>query len=282
MIFRIQILRLFQRLAMASLACGAARAAEPLAPDMTRIAAAGEIRVAMTPEDWPPFFYVHPARGMAGLDVELADEIGRRLGVRVRFVREAQTFDELITMVEQRRADIAISYLSDTLERAERVRFTRAYVELKPALLINRSLAGRSRRGRDLGQLLNHPEAVIGVTKGSSAESFAAEDYPQAQIVGYDTWAEITTALAEEKLLAGLSDQIDAQNWQAANPEGAIAIETVILNNKPDTLAIAVHRADRQLLYWLNHFLARKGQDGTLARLRRHYIENNSWKKDLR
>lgn len=256
-------------------------ATEPVAPDMVRIAAAGELRVAMTPEDWPPFFYRHPVRGMAGLDVDLAEEIARRLGVRVRFVREAHTFDELIAMVEDRRADLAISYLSDTLERAERVRFTRAYVQLKPTLLINRGLAGRARRGRDLGSLLNHPEAVIGVTKGSSAESFAAEDFPLAQVVGYETWTDITAAVMEEKLLAGLSDQIDAQNWQDANPEGVIAIETVILNNKPDTLAIAVNREDRQLLYWLNHFLGRKIQDGSLAGLKRHYLENNSWKKDL-
>lgn len=268
--------------ALGMIVASMAAADDALPPDIARIQAAGEIRVAMTSDDWPPFFYQHPVRGLSGLDVDLATEVGRRLGVRVRFVREAQTFDDLVTMVMNRKVDVAISYLSDTFERAEVVRFSRIYAQLKPALLINRSLAGRSRRGRGLGELLNHPEAKIGVTKGSSAESFAAADYPQAQIVSYDTWAEITAAIADEKLLAGLSDQIDAQNWQAAHPEGAIAIETVILDNQPDTLAIAVHREDRQLLYWLNHFLDRKDSDGTLARLTQHYIESDSWKQDPR
>jgi ABC-type amino acid transport substrate-binding protein len=282
-VFRHHIAQVAIGAALVLWAAGESKAAEDSRPpDIARIEAAGEIRVAMTPDDWPPFFYKHSVRGIAGMDVDLATEAARRLGVRVSFVREAQTFDDLVTMVVNRKVDIAISYLSDTFERAELVRFTRIYAQLKPALLINRSLAGQSHRGRDLSQLLNHPDATIGVTKGSSAESFAAADYPQAKIVSYDTWTEITDALANDKLLAGLSDQIDAQNWQAAHPEGAIAIETVVLNNQPDTLAIAVNREDRQLLYWLNHFLDRKERDGTLAALTQHYIENDSWKKDLR
>ena len=267
---------------LAAIVLPAGVAAADLPPDIARLAAAGELRIAMTTDDWPPFFYKHPGRGIAGLDVDLATEIAQRLGVKVRFVRQAQTFDDIVTMVVERRADIAVSYLSDTLERAEKVNFTRFYAQLKPALLINRSLAGQSRRGRELVPLLNHPEAKIGVTKGSSAETFAAADYPAAKIVTYDTWAEITKALHDEQLLAGLSDQIDAQNWQAANPEGAIEIETVIMSNKPDTIAIAVHRDDRHLLYWLNHFLRRKDRDGTLARLTKGYIENDAWKQELR
>lgn len=251
-------------------------------PDIARILGQGEIRVAMTADDWPPFFFKHPSKGMGGLDAELAREIARFMGVRVVFVREARTFDDLVAMVDKRRADVAVAYLSDTLERAQIVRFTRYYTQLKQALLINRTLAGKIRWGRDLSLLLDRPEARIGVTKGTSAESFAATDYPRATIVSYDTWEQITKALSEGKLLAGFSDQIDAQKWQAANPEDAIEIETLILNNQPDTMAIAVHRDDRQLLYWLNHFLAKKEQDGTLGRLVRDYVEKDSWKKELR
>lgn len=257
-------------------------ASEGMPPDMARLLSRNEVRVALTAEDWPPFFYQHSALGLTGLDVDLATEVARQLGVRVRFVREARTFDEIVAMVADRRADLALSYLSDTLERAFGVRFTRPYVELKPVLLINRSLASRSQRGMELGRLLNHPEAKIGVTVGSSADSLAADQYPLAHVIAFDTWDEITRALTKDRLLAGLSDQIDARKWQIAQPEGAILIETVVLENKPDTLAAAVNREDRHLLYWMNHFLVHKARDGTLARLNRRYIESDSWKKDHR
>jgi polar amino acid transport system substrate-binding protein len=249
--------------------------------DITRIQAAGELRIAMTADLWPPFFYLNKHNELAGLDIEIATEIARRLGVQVRFVREAKTFDEIVAMVVERRADIAVAYLSDTLERAKLVRFTRPYVQVKPAVLINRALAGAARRGSDHLSILNHPEARIGVTKGTSAADFAAADYPLARIITYETWAEITRDVGTEKLMGGVSDEIDAKSWQTAHPEGAIAVETIIREGPPDTMGIAVNRADRHLLYWLNHFLALKDSDGSLRRLHAKYIENDLWKKDL-
>ena len=260
---------------------GLARAQSVLPPDIERIRSSGELRVAMTADLWPPFFFLNKNKELMGLDVDLATEIARRLGVRVRFVREAKTFDEIVTMVVDRRADIAVAYLSDTLERARLVRFTRAYVRVKPAVLLNRSLAGLSRRGPDLKNLLNHAQAKIGVTKGSSAEGFAASDYPLAKIISYENWTDITRDVAAEKLMAGVSDEIDAKSWQTANPEGAIAIETIIRQGPPDTMGIAVHRDDRHLLYWINHFLAIKDSDGSLPNLHKKYIENDLWKKDI-
>lgn len=260
---------------------GLCRAQGDEPPDMARIKAAGELRIAMTVDLWPPFYYLNKNKELAGLDIDMATEIARRLGVRVRFVREAKTFDEIVVMVVERRADIAVAYLSDTLERAKLVRFTRPYVQLKPAVLINRALAGVARRGQDHLSVLNHPSATIGVTKGSSAESFAAADYPLAKIVSYETWAEITRDITAEKLLGGVSDEIDAKSWQTAHPEGAIAVETIIRDGPPDTMAIAVNREDRHLLYWLNHFLTLEQSDGSIRRLHAKYIENDLWKKDL-
>ena len=267
--------------AMLAASLGLGRAQDDSPPDMARIAAAGELRIAMTADLWPPFYYLNKNQQLAGLDIDMATEIARRLAVRVRFVREAKTFDEIVTMVVERRADIAVAYLSDTLDRAKLVRFTRPYVQVKPAVLINRALASAARRGRDHTSVLNHPSARIGVTKGSSAESFAAADYPLAQIVSYETWAEITRDVAIEKLMGGVSDEIDAKNWQTAHPEGAIAVETIIRAGPPDTMGIAVHRDDRQLLYWLNHFLTLMERDGSLRGLHAKYIENDLWKKDL-
>lgn len=284
---RWSLLRWIARLCAALLAAGVVR---PIAgadttldspPDMARIAAAGELRIALTTDDWPPFFFTHPTRGLVGLDIDLAREMAQQLGVEVRFVREAKTFDDLVTLVVNRRADLAVAYLSDTLERSVRAAFSQPYVQLKPAVLINRALAGQARRGTDLRDLLNHPEATIGVTLGSSAESFAAIDYPQARLVKFEAWSDITRALENNTLLAGFSDQIDAQKWQSEHPEGAISIETLILSGPPDTIAVAVHFEDRQLRYWLDHFLTVKHRDGSLARLNQYYVGSDLWKKDL-
>ena len=275
------LLRTLFGLAFVGAVAGSCRGQGAQPPDIARIAAAGELRIAMTADLWPPFFFLNKRNELVGLDVDVATEIARRLGVRVRFVREAKTFDEIVTMVVERRADIAVAYLSDTLDRAKLVRFTRPYVQVKPAVLINRAYAGAAHRGSDHRAILNHPTAKIGVTKGSSAEGFAAEDYPRAKIVSYETWAEITRDVTNGTLAGGVSDEIDAKSWQTTHPEGAIAVETVIREGPPDTMGIAVHREDRQLLYWINHFLTLKDRDGSLRRLHAKYIENDLWKKEL-
>jgi len=281
MTIRFLILRAVAGLGLLAAGVGHVRAQGDQPPDIARITAAGELRIAMTSDLWPPFFYLNKQQKLAGLDIDIATEIARRLGVRVRFVREAKTFDEIVTMVVDRRADIAVAYLSDTLDRAKLVRFTRPYVQVKPAVLINRALAGAARRGEGHRSILNDPTAKIGVTKGSSAEGFAAADYPLAKIVSYDTWAEITRDVTNETLIGGVSDEIDAKSWQTAHPEGAIAVETIIRDGPPDTMGIAVHRDDHHLLYWLNHFLMLKDRDGSLHQLHVKYIENDLWKKDL-
>ena len=252
-----------------------------ISEDIAIILARGEIRIAMTEEYWPPFFYLNKNKELVGLDIDLATELANKLGVRVKFLREAKTFDEIVDMVVDRRADIAVSYLSDTLERAKLVRFTPPYVQLKPAILVNRQLATISRRGTNLSKLLNHPKAKIGVTKGSSAEYFATVNYPLSQTIPYDTWQDITNDIAKEKLLAGVSDEIDARSWQTLNPEGAIEIESFVLKGPPDTLAIAVNLKDVQLHFWINQFIALNRADGTLFELHKKYIVNDLWKKDI-
>ena len=107
-------------------------------PDLQRIMNRGHLIVAMHREDFPPFFMHDKSGRYHGLDVSLAQDIGRRLGVGVKFNRKAETFDEVIDIVARREADVAMSYLSRTLERAKRVKFTESYLSLRLALWVNR------------------------------------------------------------------------------------------------------------------------------------------------
>jgi polar amino acid transport system substrate-binding protein len=55
------------------------------APDIKTILDRGELIVAMTAGDQPPFYYVEPEGQLAGLDATLARDIASRLGVKVSF-----------------------------------------------------------------------------------------------------------------------------------------------------------------------------------------------------
>src|SRR5256712_11914280 len=107
------------------------------APDIKASLDRGELIVAMTEGDQPPFYYVGPDGQLAGLDATLARDIASRLGVKVSFNRNPKSFNEVVELVAQGGADIAISKLSRTLVRAQMVRFTRPYVTFRHAMLLN-------------------------------------------------------------------------------------------------------------------------------------------------
>jgi polar amino acid transport system substrate-binding protein len=71
------------------------------APDIKAILDRGELIVAMTEGDQPPFYYVGPDGQLAGLDATLARDIASRLGVKVSFNRSPKSFNEVVELVAQ-------------------------------------------------------------------------------------------------------------------------------------------------------------------------------------
>ena len=103
-----------------------------LAPDLQSIVDAKILRVAITHFDLPSF-HVHGSDGkLVGPEIEMAQQIGRALGVKIEFVEDATSFDSVVDLVATGRADIGISKLSQTYGRLRRVRFCLLYTSPSP------------------------------------------------------------------------------------------------------------------------------------------------------
>src|SRR5262249_1378543 len=96
---------------LALLAAQAPALAQALAPDRAGILQRGELRVAIPAFDAPPFFYRRNEE-LEGFDIDLARELGRDLGVRVVFDRRANSYNEVVDVVADGHADVAICKLS--------------------------------------------------------------------------------------------------------------------------------------------------------------------------
>jgi ABC-type amino acid transport substrate-binding protein len=90
------------------------------APDIARILNRGEIIVAVMAIDTPPFF--EEKNGvMSGIDIDLVNEIAAELKVGVRYERSAKTFNQVVEVVADGKADFGISKLARTLTRAQMI-----------------------------------------------------------------------------------------------------------------------------------------------------------------
>jgi len=101
-------------------ACG------PKAPAsrLDAIKEAGKIVVG-TSADYEPWEYKDENDNFVGIDMEIMREIGKRMGVKVKF--QDLGFDALVTAVQEGKVDAAIAAMASTAERRKQVDFSVMY-----------------------------------------------------------------------------------------------------------------------------------------------------------
>ena len=263
------------------------QAAEIGPSDIKRIVQSGTLRVATYAKDIPPFIFISDENELSGLDIDLAKDIGIKLGVPVTFVRLAERFDDLPGLILDHKADIIISAFSRTAERALSVNFTDAYIRLRKVLLVNRvKTFGLLDKEGDYSSL-NDPSVLIGANEGSSYSAFAKEMFPKATIKLYKFHRLGTADLSLGKLHAYLCDEPCAnaynspKSWDKVKPppDWGFMVKTIDIPNRYDEIAIATNYEDVGLHDWLNLYLSTIREDGTLLKLTAKYFDRKDTTK---
>ena len=140
----------------------------------------GRVRVCI----WPDYYgisYRNPkTQQLSGIDVDMARELGKDLGVAVHFVDSA--FSRLIDDLADERCDIAMFAIGITPARAERLRFTRPHLASDVYAIASKT--NRRIRGWDD---IDEPGSVVAVARGTVHESLLREKLGRAQLLVLDT-----------------------------------------------------------------------------------------------
>lgn len=237
-----------------------------LPPEFKKIYDRGVLIVAMYSEDRYPYFFIDSKGNLVGNDVDLAYDIAEKLGVRLEFVRTARTFDGIVDQVARGEADLAISKLSITLPRAMKVSYTTPYLILRQTLLVNRlQLAGIRTEDGNLLQTISKSDLKIGVKANTSYVAYAKEVFPKATIIEYEGYDSIMEAAVQGELFAAFYDENEVATYIQKNPDKAIHVQVLPLEERVDPLGIAVSRDADHFLAWLNHYLLLYEQKGGAA-----------------
>jgi polar amino acid transport system substrate-binding protein len=140
-------------------ACGGAAGGSQL--DV--IKKAGVIKVG-TSADYPPFEYIDESGNKAGFDIELMEEIAKRLGVKVEWVD--MPFDSLIAGVQEGKIDISISAFNYTEERDQVVDFSDTYYDGEDAFAVADGFAGSIQAPEDVAAY------KVGVQNGTTQDGW--------------------------------------------------------------------------------------------------------------
>ncbi|HYM04310.1 MAG TPA: ABC transporter substrate-binding protein [Stellaceae bacterium] len=236
---------------------GEARRA-PLAPDIQRILDRGTLVVAVAGTDMPPFVVTSADGSLAGDDVALAQGMARALGVAVSFNRQASGADDIIALLASGDADLALSRLSVTLDRAMRVRFSRPYRVLRQALLVNRQRFTQNARDHDPVEAASRPGAAIAVARGGLEQGSARRAFPEAHVAEYAGWQpDIVAAVLNGEVVAGFGDELEIKRALSQQPDAPLRLRMTVLPGPGEAIAVAVPWASTQLLAWVDLYLER-------------------------
>ncbi|MEI6420764.1 MAG: ABC transporter substrate-binding protein [Lentisphaerota bacterium] len=225
-------------------------------PGIGKIVRKGEIKVAVCGMDEYPFFYEKEGADLDGLDIKIAKDIAAELGVKAVFDRSAGTFNAVIDMVAEGKADIAVSNLTVTLERAKKVRFSNPYFIHKCALLVNILTDSKLRLGLNFEKIKKSGTRIrIGIINGTFFTKYAKELIPGAEIVTYpDSDSAVQDVLAGN-IYGWMAEEFTIRQSLWKNPKQIISLTCVVIDESRGETAIAVAPDNPDLADWINHYL---------------------------
>ncbi len=216
--------------------------------------------VVGTSADYEPFEYKNEADEFTGFDVELMEEIGKRMGVEIEWQDIA--FDGLIGALQTGKIDAIIAAMSATPEREEQVDFTKSYFIGADAIILA--------EGSDIVINTNKDMAGhrIGVQSGTIQDQWITENIPDAEISRYER--------AEQAILDLQSGRIDvvAMDYYAATSfleEGGLvlALKTEFAG---EHMAIAVQEGNEELREQLDQIILELQEEGFVDQLAMKYL----------
>lgn len=265
----ISITRFFTTAAIATavtISSGAAWAGSTL----DRIHETKVIKVA-TAANWPPQSFLGPDNKLQGFDIDVATEIGRRLGSKVDFV--TPEYGIITAGRWSNRWDLSVGSMTPTTERTRVLDFPAIYYYTPYVFAVHKDAAGA--KTADLN------DKIIGVEAGTTSEDYINRrlkiDAADVPAFTYDvTPGEVKTYGDSmgplDDLRMGNGVRLNAT--LSALPTVVAAVKNgypiVRVEGKPayyEPLAIAVDKGDEAFNSELSKAIAQMKADGTLKQL---------------
>lgn len=202
----------------------------------------GKVKIGVF-SDKNPFGYVDSNGEVQGYDVYFAKRIAKDLlgsedAVEFVFVEAANRVEYL----QSAKVDIILANFTVTDERAEKVDFALPY--MKVALGV---VSPDNALITDVEQLKGKTLIVV---KGTTAETFFGENYPDITLLKFDEYQEAYDALLDGRGDAFSTDNTEVLAWALQNKGFTVGVESV---GSLDTIAPAVQKGNTELLEWINN-----------------------------
>lgn len=199
--------------------------------------------------DKHPFGYVDEGGEYAGYDVELANRLAEDLGVEVEFVSTEAA--NRVEYLETGKVDVILANFTVTDERAEKVDFCDAYMNVALGVVSHNDNVIT-----DLSQIGEGDEVIV--ITGTTAETYLTENNPEIALKKFETYANAKTAFENKEGVAWANDNTEVIAFANGAEGYTVGIEEL---GSLDTIAPAVSKGNTDLLEWINEDMEKLGAE---------------------
>lgn len=222
-------------------AAGAEEGAAGQARTLDEIKESGKIKIGVF-SDKNPFGYVDENGEIQGYDVYFAKRIAKDLlgsedAVEFVYVEAASRVEYL----QSAKVDVILANFTVTDDRKEKVDFALPYMKV--------ALGVVSPDSAPITSVDDLKDKNLIVVKGTTAETYFTENYPDLKLTKFDEYQEAYDALLDGRGDAFSTDNTEVLAWARQNPGFSVGVESI---GNIDTIAPAVQKGNTELLNWLN------------------------------
>ena len=207
------------------------------------------------PTDFPPYGFVGTDLKPQGLDIDMANYIGTKLGVKVELV--PVTSANRIAYLQTKKADLVISTLGKNAEREKVIDFTAAYSPFFQAVFASKGLPVKS--AADLAG------KTVGVTRGAIEDlELSKIAPPTADIKRFEDNNATVSAFVSGQVQAIATGASVAGNMMGRNPQLGTEFKFV-LKDSPNFIGVA--KGEDKLRLKVNEIIAAAKASGDLDKM---------------
>lgn len=216
---------------------------------LEQIKADGVIKIG-TEGTYAPFTF-HDADGkLTGFDVEIAEEVAKRLGVKAEFIETK--WDGMFAGLDSKRFDAVANQVTIREDRLEKYDFSSPYIVSKAVLITNSETTDiktfADLKGKKSGQSLTSNLADIAKSNG-------------AEIVQVDSFNQAIDLLSSKRIDATINDSLSFLDFKKQRPDTPIQVVAEL--ETKDESGILFNKGNAELVEAVNKALADMKADGT-------------------
>ncbi|WP_413307366.1 amino acid ABC transporter substrate-binding protein [Bacillus sp. 1P10SD] len=195
---------------------------------------------------YPPFTFHDTSGNLTGFDVELAQEVAKRLGVKAEF-KETQ-WDAMFAGLDAKRFDMIANQVGIRPDRQEKYDFSDPYITSSAVLIVSKD-----------NDKVKAFEDIKGLNSAQSLTSNYADMAKKlgANIVGVEGFQQAVELLAQKRVDVTINDKLTFLDYKKSKPDAPVKVAATsddastsgfMFRKKSDTLVDEVNKALKDII----------------------------------